>query len=494
MADKLQEIGASGLSTSSGEVTDELNPNLQGRKALGVYRLMRDNDAVVGAILYAIEMLVRQVDWRVDQGDAKEADSTFLEEVMDDMSESWGDFITEAFSMLPFGWAFHEIVYKKRSGPQKPSSKIPSSKFSDGKIGWRKMPLRSQDSLEKWDFDEEGGVKAFVQRPAPLYQEITIPIEKGLLFRTTPYKGSPEGRSVLRSAYTSWYYKKRIQQIEGVGIERDLAGFPVFWLPAELLAGGASPEQKAVLAQFNAMGNNIRRDKQEHLIMPLSYDDRGNKHYDFELVNSSGARSFNTSEIIARYNKEIAMTVLGDFILLGHEGVGSFALSSDKTDLFSVALGTFLDIIEDVMNRYAIPRLFELNGMNVEVLPTIKHGDIEQPDLTSLGAYISALSGVGMPLFPNEDLEKYLLGAGKLPEPSEEEKEEREAKKAEEEEQQRAQFEASQNPDPNAGPAGGGGNAGGSGGKAPAGGGTDDYLKSLGYNVNRNGKALKDKK
>src|SRR5205823_5722858 len=97
-----------------------------------------------------------------------------------------------------------------------------------------------------------------------------------------------------------------------------------------------------------------------------------------------------------------------DFILLGHENVGSFALSSDKTDLFAVALGTYLDVIEDTFNRYAVPRLFELNNMNLENLPEVKHGDIEQPDLAELGAYIAALVQAGAPLFPDTDLEKYL--------------------------------------------------------------------------------------
>lgn len=421
------EIGASGLVYSNGYVLDELDPTLMGRQALKTYRLMKDNDAVVGSILYAIEMLVRQVKWNVEGGEAPSASTQFLEEVMDDMSESWGDFIAEAFSMLPYGWAFCEIVYKKRSGPQPPDSGTPSSKFADGKIGWRKMPLRAQDSLDHWQFDENGGVQAFIQRPAPLYVAISIPIEKGLLFRTTPYKGSPEGRSVLRSAYTSWYYKKRIQQIEGVGIERDLAGFPVFWLPAEFMANDATADQKAVLAAFDAMGKNIRRDKQEHIIMPLAYNAAGNKAYDFELMSSGGARTFDTSAIIARYNNEIAMTVLADFILLGHEGVGSFALSGDKTDLFGVALGTYLDAVQDVLNRYAIPRLFELNNMDLTQLPQIKHGDIESPDLESLGAYITALAGIGMPLFPNNDLQKYLLTAASLPEPTDEEKEKQDA-------------------------------------------------------------------
>lgn len=426
------EVGASGLHVSAGTLMEELHPNLQGRNALNTWRLMTDSDAVVGAVMFGIEMLVRQVEWRVDKEDAKDSDAEFLEQCMDDMSMSWGDFISESFSMLPYGWAFHEIVYKRRQGFQKPGAAVPSSKYDDGKIGWRKLPLRAQETLDHWEFnDSDGGVQAFVQKPPPDYKDRVIPMEKGLLFRTKVYKGNPEGRSVLRSAYVSWFYKKRIMQIEGTGIERDLAGFPVFWLPAEFLSPQATPEQKAVLHAFNELGKNIRRDKQEHLIMPLAYDSQGNKAYDFTLMSSGGARAFNTGDVIGRYNKEIAMSVLADFILLGHENVGSFALSSDKTDLFAVALGTFLDSIADVMNRYAVPRLFQLNGMDLKNLPKIVHEDIEDPPLDSLGTYITALSNAGVPLFPDDELEQYLRKIANLPELSEEVKQDREKRREE---------------------------------------------------------------
>jgi hypothetical protein len=459
--DKSQEVGASGLNYGvGGEVTEELHPNLTGRKALEVYRAMKDNDALVGAILFAIEMLLRQVEWSVEKGDAKEKDAKFLEECMEDMSHSWSDFISEVLSMLPYGFAFHEIVYKKRSGPQKEGSDIPSSRFTDGKFGWRKMPLRAQESLDRWEFDDNGGIKAFVQRPAPTYEEKPIAMLKGLLFRTSVYKNNPEGRSLLRSAYTSWYYKKRIQTIEGTGIERDLAGFPVIWLPAQYMAEDAGEAEKRVVQSFKAMAENIRRDKQEALLMPLAYDEAGNKVYDIELMNAGGSRSFDTSAIIQRYNQEIAMTVLADFILLGHEKVGSFALSDDKTDLFAVALGTIMDGIADVLNRFAVPRLFALNGMDTKRLPKIVPGDIAEPDVAKLGQYVSALVNAGVPLFPDEDLEAYLRQAANLPEKSEE------AKKAQELAEQQKQEQAQQFQDGAAeeGGAGGDDGSGGEGG------------------------------
>ena len=85
---------------------------------------------------------------------------------------------------------------------------------------------------KRWIFDTSGGVQGIVQLAPPYYQNVTLPIEKCLLFRTTTVKGNPEGRSMLRNAYRPWYMKKRIEEFEAIGVERDLAGLPVGKVPA----------------------------------------------------------------------------------------------------------------------------------------------------------------------------------------------------------------------------------------------------------------------
>lgn len=115
------------------------------------------------------------------------------------------------------------------------------------------------------------------------------------------------------------------------------------------------------------------------------------------------------------------MTVLADFILLGHEGVGSYALSSDKTNLFSVALGTFLDLIAEVFNRFAIPRLLKINGINSENPPLLKHGDIENPDLGVISTFMGALTSAGMPLFPDPKMQQWARQIAGMPEQTDEE-------------------------------------------------------------------------
>ena len=48
--------------------------------------------------------------------------------------------------------------------------------------------------------------------------------------------------------------------------------------------------------------------------------------YDLKLLSTGGRRQFDTNAIIARYDARIAMSCLADFILLGHDKVGTLAL------------------------------------------------------------------------------------------------------------------------------------------------------------------------
>ena len=414
------EIGLTGLKRGVGRsgVYEEFLRELTGERGVRVLKEMRDNDPTVGAILFAIDKLIRQVKWTVEQGEATEEDALFLEDCMHDMSHTWADFVSEVLSMLPFGWAYFEVVYKKRAGPQA----NPKSKHDDGRVGWRKFSIRAQETLADWEWDEAGGIQGMWQQAEPANDRVFLPIEKCLHFRTGSEKGNPQGRSFLRNAYRPWYFKKRIEEIEAVGVERDLAGFPVMHVDPRILDPNAPPEYKALAAAYADIVVNIRRDQQEGLLIPSVYDDQGHELYRLELLSSGGARQFDTNGIIQRWDQRIAMTVLADFILLGHETVGSFALSSDKTDLFAVALGAVLESVCAVLNNYAVPRLWALNGMNLDVIPQIKYSDVEGQPLDEVSNYISALAGAGMELFPSPELEDHLLDLAGLPKKSDEQK------------------------------------------------------------------------
>lgn len=749
------ELGLSGLKRSAGFVLDEFLDELRGSKGIKVFREMRDNSAVVGASLRAIEMAMRQVDWKVKPG-TKDAigDETaeFVESCFNDMSNSWEDTLSEISTMLTFGHSFHEVVYKVRGGESEDATQ--RSRYQDGRIGWRKISLRAQETLHRWEFDDEGGIRGMYQIAAPDYRMRFIPIEKALLFRTTVEKNNPEGRaldpetpiptpdgwramgqiqpgdkvfdeqgriryvvdraewqnrpcyrltfsdgseiiadaehlwptqtqrerskrrpgrprttreiagslkqrmsttaevtnhsiawaepldfpeaslplppyflglwlgdgtsrsadvschaddaeetcaalaecgieatvsvnggsengrflsvrgsqrwsadaprralralgvienkrvpaaymrssiqqrhdllaglmdsdghvdhfgrcefsnrnaglsacvaelvrslgvaayettktnsagnpqwlvkftpsfvpfrltrkrarcktvrarmqhyivaaeeveprdtvcievdspshlflagtalvpthnSVLRTAYFSWYFAKRLQEIEAIGIERDLNGLPIAYVPFNLMTPSATEAQKGVLNTIKTILRDVRRDEQEGIVFPLLYDDRGNKEYSIELLSSPSRRESKTNDVVSRYNLQIATSLMTDFLSLGHDAVGSRALADPKIDFFLMSLNALLDAIAEVFNRYGIPRLLKLNGITVEDPPLLTHSEARSPKLEEVGTYVANLAKAGMPIFPHEELQKHLLGLANLP-------------------------------------------------------------------------------
>ena len=413
MSNSSKEIGRIGQRRYGGTIYEEFLHELRGKRGIEVYREMSENDDIVGAILFSVEMLIRQTKWNIQPGGVSAKDreaAEFVESCMDDMQDTWIDTVSEILSFITYGWSFHEIVYKRRMGRSR--SPQTRSKYNDGLIGWQKLPIRGQETLYQWEYDNEDNLLGMTQMPPPSYGIYTIPIDKALLFRTKSRKNNPEGRSILRNAYRSWYFKKRIQEIEGIGIERDLAGLPVIYIPQDYDDVWDNTDSASVSKRlpFEDMVRNIRRDEMEGVVLPEGFK--------LELLSSGGSRQFDTNAIINRYDTRIAMTVLADFIFLGHQQNGSWALSSDKTKMFAMAIGAFLDIICETFNSQGVPSLIDINGQHFAEItdyPKMTHGDIEDADIEKVSAFIKDMTGIGV-LVPDDGLEDYIRQVGHLPE------------------------------------------------------------------------------
>src|ERR1035437_4398579 len=168
-----REIGQSGLRQFSGWVREEFLPNLVGRQGAQKYREMMDNSPVIGALMFAVISTMRKVEWRVTPAnDSPEAEekAEFVESCMNDMTHTWEDLIAENLSMLGYGYSTHEIVYKRRLGrnppadPDNPGKFLPKSEYDDGLIGWRKIPIRGQDTILKWFFGKHSEIEGFSQQ------------------------------------------------------------------------------------------------------------------------------------------------------------------------------------------------------------------------------------------------------------------------------------------------------------------------------------------
>jgi hypothetical protein len=416
------QVGYSGLVRFAGFVLEEFLVDLQGRQGRRLYREIIDNDSVIGAIMFAFTTLIRQVDWAVvpDEGLADDDDgrAEFIDSCFHDMVMPWPDKLSEIITFLPWGWAFLEQVYKRRDAT--------NSRYPDGRIGWHDWALRGQESLLKWEFDDQGNILGMWQLGPPSYREVMVPMEKSLLFRTSAAKNNPEGRSIIRNAFLPWLKRKYVEQFEGIGIERDLAGIPYLRVPGSILSAqnnaNASPGDQAAFQAYQQLLTSIRQNEQSGIMLPSDLDPETKQPlYSFELIRSAGTKQFDTNAIITRLKTDMAQTVLADFIQLGHTSTGSRSLGQSKSEMFTAALRTYIAIIESVVNDVAIPRLLRLNGMPVEQAPMLKAGDIERQDLDNLGTYVLRLAQAGIELDTRYDsnLTADLLSKAGLPDPPE---------------------------------------------------------------------------
>lgn len=436
------DFGSYGLRQYSGWVREEFLPQLVGREAARVYREMLDNSSVIGSMMFAIIQAMRGVKWRVEapgDSDASTAETKFVESLMDDMSHTWEEFIVEALSMLGYGFCVNEIVYKKRMGTQEDEGygkrtasgtptgiedAPPNSNHKDGRIGWRRLPIRGQDTILKWFFDINGQITGVTQQPW-VGMLIDIPIEKMLLFRPNVHKNNPEGRSVLRNAYRSYWFVKRLEELEAIMFER-MSGFPVLYVPNDLLEQaqmGGNPQAAAALTAYKSMVTNVRINEQMGALLPSDpYRDQDGKAinlrmFDFQLLTPAhGSRSVTMNDTIERHKLDMLMTLLCDFIELGHEVRGTNNLAVTRVDMFYAAIEGWLTSIASVMNRYAIPRVWRINALNPASMPQLRPDMATRVDLDGLGGFIKNLADAGMPLFPDEDLQEYVRGSAGLPE------------------------------------------------------------------------------
>ena len=389
MAKTFEEIGDSGLVRWYGQVETRYIKDLYGEDGINTFEEMFRRDPTLRSFLYAVKLMARTATWRsvaASDGPADREAAEFLDSCLADMSHTITDAIDNILSMLPHGWSWLELCYKRRTG----SAGKNASQFDDGRIGWRKWAPRKQTSWYKWEFDEAGGVSGMWQWPQGerrAGKAILLPIEKSLHFKTEPAQGDPEGVSLAEGCYEHWYFLKNILPIQGIGFERSFVGLPVFKY-REL----AKPDStdKAAIAD---MGKGLRMGEKAYAVIPGIIED-------FYLASSDNPVAGSLLDTIQYYRRLMLQSVLTEFLALGVSSTGSFAAHRDKTDLFLMAVDGFLGVIEAIINRFAVPRLFGYNEFaGITALPTVQHAAPKKPDLQELGQFVQAIA----PYIPLQD-------------------------------------------------------------------------------------------
>lgn len=411
------EFGDTGTRRWSGYTSDEFIPELQRTNGAEIYDEMRKNDATINGILTIMNQLFYNVRWEfVTKGTDNDSENKkrLTESMFEDMEKPFSQILSDVLTFIPFGYSLLEIVWKKRQGKNKDSRF--SSKFNDGLWAPRKLPLRSQKTILRWDFDDAGTPIAAIQQIPLTGQIVTIPMDKLLHFRTTTEADMPEGCSILRGSYECYQFQKKIKRIEAVSIERELSGIPMLRLPAQYMRKDAPPEEREVYENIKKYAVNIRNNSQAAILLPSDTDERGNYLFSFELVKSSGQKQIDTNIVIERYQADIAIQMIADFVHMGAKKAGgTYNLAEVKIKLFAQSLNYYLDVVQSVFNTKLIPQIYENNNWTIdENICEIKHGKTDTIDFEIMANSVMKLVQVGA-LTPDESLETYLRTQGNIP-------------------------------------------------------------------------------
>ena len=398
----MSEVGYTGLHVSNGQILEESKQELRFPESIKTYKKMA-MDTTLSSALGLYEMMVARVGWRCippkDPTPAEQSKADFVNSCLDDMEHSWFEFIKEATSMYTFGFSVHEKVYRQRL-------KRTGSKYNDGLIGLRKLPIRSQDTISKWLFDDTGrklvGLEQDVRFSDDLHRfttlkdtKVIIDRPKFLLFRSNVKRDNPEGVSLLKNCYQSWKWRLALEEHEAIGVSREMRGIPVIYIPPHYMSPDASAEQKAIYDYYKRAVTNLHMNEQTGMVMPMAYDpDSKQPLFKFELMSVMGTKGYDVGAIIQRYDNKMLMAFYADLLKMGQEKVGSFSLAGAKTNILAMAIEHRLMEIQTVLNNDLIPQLFALNKWADERLPTFVFDDLDEEDLDEFSKAVQRIFSV----------------------------------------------------------------------------------------------------
>ncbi len=355
-------------------------------------------DPVIAGTLERTSLMLRGAPWHIEAGDDRPISKEWAERIQTDINEletGWQSTVAQSADMLGWGFALFETLFRSDS---------------DG-IHWADFSPRDQRTVRSWDVDPHTGKVLGVLQRIETQPQIpqTIPGWKLLHFRTHPASGRPEGRSLIRNAFIAWTDKQEIRRIVKLGLRRDFTGIPKMQVPIQNLTKGATAEEQGAVAMAEQMVRDVERDLREGLVVPSEMDPRTNNPtgWKLELMQSPGRRQLDLEAISMITNREILISLMAEFILLGHDLSGSRSLGDSKMGFFTKAGSAWLDNIAEVMERKATPVLQALNPQYATAArPKWKHGDVDAMDIQALGQFLMQAVGSGA-IIPDAELDAW---------------------------------------------------------------------------------------
>ena len=194
-----------------------------------------------------------------------------------------------------------------------------------------------------------------------------------------------------------------LENLEAIGIERDVGGMPVAKLPE----GDISDQDEIDLRETL---KNLRNDDALYLLLPNGVEVE---------PYGGGSKQYDVSSVIDRKQKEILGRGFAQFLKLGMDNVGTQALVQGSQDFFMFALKSVQTFLLEAWNLQLVPYLFTFNTFpGMSGLPQLSWADPGKVDFAGIiDALNAAVSGkLITPTDVDEDKIREIMDWAELPE------------------------------------------------------------------------------
>lgn len=388
------EMGYTSPSPWTSWTREEKLPELRDKLGIRKYYDMKRADGTVRGALRILKTPIQAAEWFIRPASESSIDKNIAKFVEDNLfntlNVSWDKVIEDVLLMLEYGYFVQEKVYRQDA---------------DGKIRLQKLGPRHPLDIREWIYDENGGPDYLVMEPIPrinryydgigtaptasfgdqmTYQEVVIPINKLLVFAFEEEAGDLRGISVLRSAYSHYYYKTTLYKIDAIQKERHGIGVPIVKLPMSF-----SQEDKEIA---NELGRNLRTNERAHVTVPANWD--------VYFAKLEG-QPVDCLPSIKHHDMKIMSNTLTAFL----DDPG--AMKPDSLDMFYKSTRYIARTIAGVYNKFLIPELVAIN-FNRGKPPTLGIRRIgEWEDIRTMTFAMRNLVGSKL-ITPDKPLEEFL--------------------------------------------------------------------------------------
>lgn len=411
------EIGVTGANLVGGYIVeDEKDSTLVGVQKYQTFSNILLNTTIVAASVRYYLNLVTKAGWRFTASEA-DKDSKYadlVQEILDDMLTPWHRVIRRAAMYRFYGYSVHEWTAKVRE---------------DGQYGFLDIAIRPQRTIRRWKVDEKGRVLGVYQTDPETSAEYFIPRWKMMYVLDDSLNDSPEGVGIFRHLVYPARRLSRYEQLEGYGFESDLRGVPLARAPlAELnrkLKNGDIDQKeydKYLGPVKKFLSAHVKSPRLGMLLDSAPYSGKDEAatpsqvyQWTVELLRGSPTSLMENAAAIERENLQMARVMGTEHLLIGGDGKGSMALSTDKSHNFALIVESSLKEVGGSVSKDIIDTLWLINGWDDKFKPATEPEPIRFRNPEQITSAILDMARAGAIITPQDPVVNALRDVLNLP-------------------------------------------------------------------------------